>query len=152
MKKILIIEDEQDVLDLLEMILDSEGYSTTATADPNEAVALAKRDAPDLVLCDIAMPETDGYAVLEALQADPATADFPIMFSHGSAPVHRACQGLPIGSGRLHDEAVHTATRCSGRSACCSRSCRRAPPEENGEEPRGPSVSVGLPAENNHGR
>lgn len=83
MKKILIIEDEQDVLDLLEMILDSEGYSTTATADPNEAVALAKRDAPDLVLCDIAMPETDGYAVLEALQADPATADFPIMFLTG---------------------------------------------------------------------
>lgn len=83
MKKILIIEDEQDVLDLLEMILGGEGYSTTATADPSEAVVLAKRESPDLILCDIAMPETDGYAVLEALQADPATAGFPTMFLTG---------------------------------------------------------------------
>jgi len=71
------------VLDLLELILGSEGYSTTATADPSQAVALAKRDTPDLILCDIAMPETDGYAVLKALQADPATASFPIMFLTG---------------------------------------------------------------------
>ena len=83
MKKILIIEDEQDVLDLLEMILGAEGYETTATADPSEAAALAKRDAPDLILCDIAMPDTDGYAVLEALQADPATAGLPTMFLTG---------------------------------------------------------------------
>jgi DNA-binding response OmpR family regulator len=79
-RKVLVIEDEEQIRGLIEKILLAEGYSVVSTIDPTQAMELARRENPDLVLCDIAMPALDGYGVLKALQADPATARFPVVF------------------------------------------------------------------------
>ena len=65
---------------LVEKLLAAGGYEVESTSDPLTAHALVRASRPDLVLCDIAMPGLDGYGVLKALQADPATASVPVVF------------------------------------------------------------------------
>ncbi len=84
-RTIAIVEDDEDIRTLLEQMLSGGGYRVVATGLPAAAVELVRQENPDLVLCDIAMPVMDGYAVLKALQADPATARYPVVFltAHG---------------------------------------------------------------------
>jgi DNA-binding response OmpR family regulator len=79
-RKILLVEDEEPIRSLVEKLLRSAGHSVVSTGDPTAAVELARREVPDLVLCDIAMPKLDGYGVLKAFQSDPATARLPVVF------------------------------------------------------------------------
>jgi DNA-binding response OmpR family regulator len=79
-RKVLAVEDEEPIRTLIERFLASGGYRVVSTGDPAQAVDLARRENPDLVLCDIAMPGLDGYGVLKALQADPDTARLPVVF------------------------------------------------------------------------
>jgi two-component system cell cycle response regulator len=78
--KIVVIEDNADVRDLLRNLLESAGHQVVSTTESRTATEVVKREAPDLVLCDIAMPDLDGYGVLKALKADAATADYPVVF------------------------------------------------------------------------
>jgi CheY-like chemotaxis protein len=79
-RKIVVIEDDENVRDLLLSLLQSAGHTVVSTTDSQRAAELVRREAPDLVLCDIAMPVVDGYGVLKELQAHPETADYPVVF------------------------------------------------------------------------
>jgi CheY-like chemotaxis protein len=79
-RTIVVIDDEQDMRRLLDALLSHAGYRVVATGNPREAVDLVGRTRPDLILCDIGMPEMNGYQVLRALQQEPATARFPVVF------------------------------------------------------------------------
>lgn len=79
-RKIVVIEDDAGVRELLQNMLESAGHQVVATTESKRAHEVVGRESPDLVLCDIAMPELDGYAVLRQLQADPATARYPVVF------------------------------------------------------------------------
>ena len=79
-RKIVVVEDNQDVSDLLQNLLQSAGHVVVSTTDSRTAPDLVRREAPDLVLCDIGMPDLDGYGVLKALQSDPQTARYPVVF------------------------------------------------------------------------
>ena len=83
-RRIAVVEDDPEIRALVEHILKSGGYETASIGDPTRAVELVRKHAPDLVLCDIAMPLMDGYAVLRALQADPTTARYPVVFMTAS--------------------------------------------------------------------
>jgi len=80
MKKILVIEDEPAMRNNLREILEMEDFLPVTAPNGREGIAAAKRELPDLILCDVLMPEQDGHAVLEALRADPATARIPFIF------------------------------------------------------------------------
>jgi len=78
--KIAVIDDEPEVRSVIERLLESGGFRVVSTTEPTEALEFVRREVPDLVLCDIAMPGMDGYSVLKALQADPETAGCPVIF------------------------------------------------------------------------
>lgn len=80
MPTILIVDDEDDVRVLVQSLLEDAGYTVFATGDPAQAVGLARSSRPNLIVCDLAMPEMDGYDVVRALQADPQTAACPVAF------------------------------------------------------------------------
>lgn len=79
-KKILIADDEAHILTLLEARLTKAGYAVIKAATGIEAVALAKKELPQLIISDIMMPDIDGGEVSKVLEADPATKDIPIIF------------------------------------------------------------------------
>ena len=86
-KKILIIEDEEILLDVLQKKLIKEGYEVDIAKDGNEGIEKLKNNQPDLVLLDIIMPKVDGYEVLEKIK-DMGLKDLPvIVVSNSGQPV-----------------------------------------------------------------
>jgi DNA-binding NarL/FixJ family response regulator len=79
MKKILVIEDEAETRDNLVLMLEMEGFKPFSAPNGRMGVAVAKRELPDVILCDVSMPELDGYGVLEALRADEKTVSIPFV-------------------------------------------------------------------------
>ena len=80
MNKILIIEDEPRMRKNMATVLKMEGFEVATAANGREGVEAAQREQPALILCDVMMPELDGYGVLAALRADEATARIPFIF------------------------------------------------------------------------
>jgi DNA-binding response OmpR family regulator len=77
-KKILVVDDEKNILDLVEMILEAEGYKVSKAMTGKEGIRKATKERPDLVLLDIMMPEMDGWVVYRKLKEGPKTKDIPV--------------------------------------------------------------------------
>ena len=80
MKKILVIEDEPAMRNNLRDILELENFQPVLAPDGRAGITAARAELPDLILCDVLMPELDGHAVLATLRAYPATARIPFIF------------------------------------------------------------------------
>jgi signal transduction histidine kinase/DNA-binding response OmpR family regulator len=76
---LLVIDDDPASRELLERMLGKEGYAVRVAASGPDGIASAKQNKPDLITLDVMMPSMDGWAVLSALKADPATADVPVV-------------------------------------------------------------------------
>jgi CheY-like chemotaxis protein len=77
-KKILIVDDEPDVVSYLEMILQDNGYETVTASNGNEALEILRREKPDLVTLDISMPEASGTRFYVELKKDPELSATPV--------------------------------------------------------------------------
>ena len=80
MKKILVIEDEPEMRRNITTILRLEGFTPVAAENGRKGVETANKEKPDLILCDVMMPELDGYGVIKALHNEPATMNIPFIF------------------------------------------------------------------------
>ena len=78
-KKILVIDDEKDLVEELGIRLESVGYGVLAAFDGLEGLEKARKDKPDLILLDVMMPTLDGYHVCRELKKDPRTQSIPII-------------------------------------------------------------------------
>jgi threonine synthase len=78
--RVAIVDDTPDARRLIRRILQSQGdYTLFEATDGHEALQLAKKEQPDLMILDLMMPEVDGFAVLDQLKADPQTASIPVI-------------------------------------------------------------------------
>jgi two-component system, OmpR family, alkaline phosphatase synthesis response regulator PhoP len=78
-RKVLVVDDEADVLLLCRVNLEFEGYEVIEASDGEEAMRKVASERPDVVLLDVMMPRMDGWQVLAALKADPQTAEIPVV-------------------------------------------------------------------------
>jgi CheY-like chemotaxis protein len=78
-KSILVVEDSDEIRELLEMVLESEGYRVVPLEDGRDVVATARELQPSLITLDLALPGKDGWAIVKELQDDDATRDIPII-------------------------------------------------------------------------
>ncbi len=78
-KKILLVDDDEAVVSYLVVKL-AKYYDLISTTDPMQAVALAREEQPDLILCDIDMPDMSGGDLASALTEDPDTAFIPVLY------------------------------------------------------------------------
>ena len=85
MRRILLIENDSSILANYARVLTLEGFEVLTAINGLDGLRLARTREPDLVLCDLRMPEMDGDAVLAALRADPRTARMPFIFMTASA-------------------------------------------------------------------
>lgn len=96
--KILIVEDEPDILSLLSDHLAEEGYTTLTATTGTDAIVQAKKEQPDLILLDVMMPGMSGFDVCNILQDLPETRDTPIIFLTAVADMSRKVMGLRLGA------------------------------------------------------
>ncbi|MCP4650835.1 MAG: response regulator [PVC group bacterium] len=78
-KKILIVDDEADLVKVVKMRLKVSGYEPLTATSGAEGLEVAKKETPDLILLDVSMPEMDGYQTLEKIKADSQLADIPVI-------------------------------------------------------------------------
>lgn len=98
MKTILIIEDDAQTRENLEIILEMEGFSVRLAADGRSGLVLAKSARPDLIVCDVSMPEMDGSEVLRQLRRDAPTANIPFIFLTAQGERHQQRAGMNLGA------------------------------------------------------
>ena len=79
MSRILIVEDNDKNLKLVRDVLQAKGYQTLEAGTAEDGLAIARCEAPDLILMDIQLPGMSGIEALKALRADPATAALPVV-------------------------------------------------------------------------
>ncbi|MGB2706079.1 MAG: response regulator [Candidatus Omnitrophota bacterium] len=84
-KKVLVVDDEPDVLKIVGFRLKSAGYEIKKASDGQEALDLIKKDRPDLVLLDLRMPVMDGYEVCRRIKSDENLKDIPVIFLTASS-------------------------------------------------------------------
>ena len=98
MVRILLIEDDRLNRNLLQECLETEGFQTLSAADGLSGIQQARQYMPDLILCDIILPELDGYSVLLQLRQDPTTAFIPFIFLTAKAAKAECRQGMVLGA------------------------------------------------------
>ena len=98
MKKILVIEDEPEMRRNITTLLRYHDYEPIAAENGRQGIEAARREKPDLILCDVMMPELDGYAVLQALQADPSLARIPFIFLTAKGEKDDLRSGMNLGA------------------------------------------------------
>jgi DNA-binding response OmpR family regulator len=98
MKKILVIEDEQDVRESILDILNAENFYALSAEDGRVGVNLAAEFQPNLIICDVMMPELDGYGVLTHLRQNPVTEIIPLIFLTAKSDKTDFRQGMDLGA------------------------------------------------------
>lgn len=83
MKRILIVDDEKEIRELLRDKLSKSQYDVLTASSGKDALRIARDSRPNLILLDIAMPQMDGYAVCDEIKSESATQDIPVLFLTG---------------------------------------------------------------------
>ncbi|QSR88148.1 response regulator [Methylacidiphilum caldifontis] len=97
-KKILVVEDEEDVLSLICMQLKSQGFETIEAKEGMEALRIARKQMPDLIVLDLMIPEFSGLDVCKYLKKDPDTSSIPIVILTAKSNPSDRILGLELGA------------------------------------------------------
>jgi len=98
MSKILIAEDDCDIRDLITFTLHFANYEVIAASNGEEAVSLARREIPDLILLDVRMPRLTGYEACAAIKLEADLADIPVIFLSAKGQESEIRAGLQAGA------------------------------------------------------
>lgn len=97
-KKILIVDDERDIVEMLRYNLEKEGYFVLTALNGRHALEEARQHRPDLILLDVMMPEMDGWEVCKHLMKDPHTSSIPVIFLTAKGSEIDEVVGLELGA------------------------------------------------------
>lgn len=98
MKKLLIVDDEPNIVMTLEYAMQKQGYQVFIARDGGEALVIMERELPDLVILDIMMPQVDGYETIKQIKSNSAFAKAKIIFLSAKNKTADVEKGLALGA------------------------------------------------------
>src|SRR5437867_2207814 len=98
MKKILVIDDEEELREMMVAALQQRGFDVVEATNGLSGVEMARTDTPDLILCDVNMEKMNGYATLSSLRSEPATTSIPFILMTGMADNAGMRHGMELGA------------------------------------------------------
>ncbi len=98
MNKILIIDDDVQIRENIQLILDLKGFSTLTAENGLQGLQMAQQYQPDIILCDLMMPELNGYELIKALRQEPKTVGIPFIFLTAKAEYSHVREGMKLGA------------------------------------------------------
>ena len=118
MARILVVDDEPDIVRVVVKIMEARGHTVTTAKDGAEAIERVKADPPDVVILDLNLPKIDGYEVCKRIKTDPATQHVPVvMMTAAYVSVDDARTGSQAGADEyvvkpfLREVLVHNVER-----------------------------------------
>ncbi|MFW6296513.1 MAG: response regulator transcription factor [Halothece sp.] len=97
-KQLLLIDDDPNLILLVKDYLEFRGYEVTTADNGQEALTILQQDIPDMIICDVMMPEMDGYAFVEQVRKDPRTSWIPVLFLSAKGQSQDRVKGLNTGA------------------------------------------------------
>ena len=128
-EKILVVEDEDDILEIIEYNLRREGYRVVSSRDGDEGLRLARSETPSLVLLDLMLPGMDGLEICRRLKEDPVTRGVPIIMVTAKGEESDIVLGLGVGA----DDYVSKPFRPAELVARVRAVLRRGPVQDRAE-------------------
>lgn len=98
MKKILVVDDSEDIVSSLADLLGEFNYLVLTARNASEGITIVQEHHPDIILCDILMPGVDGYECLEMLKNNPQTREIPLIFLTARAEKAEIEKGISAGA------------------------------------------------------
>jgi DNA-binding NarL/FixJ family response regulator len=145
MKRILIIEDEPEMRRNIVTLLRLTEYEPLSAQNGREGVEVARRERPDLILCDVMMPELDGFGVLRALQDDAELARIPFIFLTAKGEKEDLRSGMNLGADDYLTKPVANSDLVRAIEARLSRAQRQSTREFKPDfSSAAPFVEMGL--------
>ncbi len=129
MKTILAVDDEQDLLDLIDYNLKKAGFKVLQAEDGEEAVTVAKKHQPDLILLDVMMPKMDGLETVQVLQKDEKLKHIPVIFLTARGDEKTEVAGLDKGADNYITKPLSFSTLISHINAVLRRYERTETPD-----------------------
>lgn len=144
--RILIVDDDIDTLRLVGLMLQRQGYQILAANHGAQAIALAKKEKPDLILLDVMMPDMDGFEVTRRLRADPETEIIPIIMFTAKTQIDDKVTGFESGADDYLTKPTHPAELLAHVKALLARSkkLRQAAQPAEAVSPRKRGKVIGV--------
>ena len=98
MKRILVVDDDMAIREMLEIILKQADYQVLTASNGRDAVAITRKEKPDLVLMDVRLPLLDGYQACKQINANPETRNVPVVFLTARGQIEEIQMGLSAGA------------------------------------------------------
>ena len=102
MSKILIVDDDPSIVELIKVNLEIQGHTIFTVNDGLTAIAVSQQEAPDLIILDLMMPGTDGFTTCQRIRQNEKTKDIPILMLTALSSTNDKVQGLDRKSTRLN--------------------------------------------------
>jgi DNA-binding response OmpR family regulator len=97
-KRILVVDDDENILSLERTILEQKGFDVTTAGGGEEALRVLRKDAFDLVLLDVMMPDKDGFEVCRQIKQEPRTKNLPVIFLTAKGGGEALAEGFDSGA------------------------------------------------------
>src|SRR4028118_1252374 len=97
-KRLLLIDDDPNLILLVKDYLEFRGYEVVTAENGREALEVLNQEIPDMIICDVMMPEMDGYALVENVRQDPRTSWIPVLFLSAKGQSQDRVKGLNTGA------------------------------------------------------
>ena len=97
-KKILVVDDEPNILKLISFILKNNGYEVMEAASGPECLKKAKKETPDMIVLDVMMPKMDGFEVAKKIKSNATTRNVPILMLSSKAQFEDKMKGIDSGA------------------------------------------------------
>ncbi|WP_421658389.1 response regulator transcription factor [Leptothermofonsia sp. ETS-13] len=97
-KRLLLIDDDPNLILLVKDYLEFRGYEVVTAENGREALEVLEGDIPDMIICDVMMPEMDGYSLVRHVREDPRTSWIPVLFLSAKGQSQDRVKGLNTGA------------------------------------------------------
>lgn len=97
-KKVLIVDDEIDIVEILKSKLQEQGYDAICAFDGEEALEKVRQEKPDLVILDVMLPKMDGYQVCSIMQSEAGMKDIPVVMLTACSRMENIKMGMELGA------------------------------------------------------
>ncbi|NJR51795.1 MAG: response regulator transcription factor [Leptolyngbyaceae cyanobacterium CSU_1_3] len=97
-RRLLLIDDDPNLILLVKDYLEFRGYEVITAENGREALEVLEQEVPDMIICDVMMPEMDGYSLVSAIRSDPKTSWIPVLFLSAKGQSQDRVKGLNIGA------------------------------------------------------
>ena len=106
--KILLVEDDQMIVEMYKLRMEEEGFEVILTEKGSEAIELAKKEKPAIILLDIILPEIDGFSILQSIKSESATKKIPVILLTNLSQESDQQKGIKLGATGYFVKAQHT--------------------------------------------